>query len=52
MYHHITRQIAEAQTAEVQRTAMKEGLPGGTLRVSTEERARGGPLSCCTLVWI
>ena len=24
---------------------MKEGLPGGTLRVLTEERARGGPRS-------
>ena len=34
------------------RTAMKEGLPGDTLRVFTEERARGGPSSCCTLDWI
>ena len=31
---------------------MKEGLPGDTLRVFTEERARGGPCSCCTLDWI
>ena len=31
---------------------MKGGLPGDTLRVSTEERARGGPCSCCTLDWI
>jgi hypothetical protein len=33
-------------------TAMKEGLPGGTLSVSPKERARGGPFSCCTLDWI
>ena len=32
--------------------AMKVGLPGGTLRVLTEERARGGPSSCCTRDWI
>jgi hypothetical protein len=37
---------------DVQGNAMKEGLPGGTLRVFTEERARGGPSSCCTLDWI
>jgi hypothetical protein len=33
-------------------TAMKEGLLGDTLRVFIEERARGGPRSCCTLDWI
>jgi streptomycin 6-kinase len=33
------------------RTAMKEGLLGGTLRVFTEKRGRGGPSQCCTLVW-
>jgi hypothetical protein len=33
-------------------TAMKEGLLGGTLSVFTEERARGGPSSCCMLDWI
>ena len=33
-------------------TAMKEGLPGDTLRRVIEERARGGPFSCCTLDWI
>ena len=27
----------------LQRTAMKEGLLGDTLQVSTEERAQGGP---------
>ena len=34
------------------RTAMKEGLLGGRLGLVIEERARGGPFSCCTLDWI
>jgi hypothetical protein len=44
--------LPAARPAVPQWTAMKEGLLGGTLSVFTEERARGGPSSCCTLVWI
>ena len=31
---------------------MKEGLLGGTLCVSSKSDRKGGPLQCCTLVWI
>jgi hypothetical protein len=34
------------------RTAMKEGLLGGTLDVSSRRESKGGPCSCCTLGWI
>ena len=36
---------SDAAATRLQRTAMKEGLLGDTLLVSTEERAQGGPTS-------
>src|SRR5829696_2209226 len=34
------------------RNAMKKGLPGDTLRLVAGSYRRGGPLRCCTPVWI
>src|SRR5438094_3331069 len=34
------------------RNAMKKGLPSDTLQLVDWELSRGGPLRCCTPVWI
>jgi hypothetical protein len=43
---------AKRSTALLLWTAMKEGLPGGTLSVSSESEVEEARCSCCTLDWI
>jgi hypothetical protein len=44
--------VAAEPEASMVRNAMKKGLPGDRLRLVTGSYRRGGPLRCCTPVWI